>query len=118
MKFLQRSLFLWCCLFVSANLGAQQNYNITFRSKLSFPGQTVANMCGWASPTGQEYALVGASKGMVIVDVTDPDNPVQIVQIPGPDDFWKEIKTYSHYAYIVTEGGEGVQIVDLSALPS
>lgn len=95
-----------------------QNYNITFRSKISFPGQTVANMCGWASPDGKEYALVGASKGLIIVDVTNPDVPQQIVQIPGPDDFWKEIKTYSHYAYVVTEGGSGVQIVDLSALPS
>jgi choice-of-anchor B domain-containing protein len=62
--------------------------------------------------------LVGASKGPVIVDVTNPDVPVQIVQIPGPDNFWKEIKTYSHYAYVVSEGGQGVQIVDLSALPS
>ncbi|HAD11617.1 MAG TPA: hypothetical protein DCF33_04170 [Saprospirales bacterium] len=102
-------------LFLSA---FAQNYNITFRSKISFPGQTVANMCGWASPDGKEYALVGASKGMVIVDVTNPDAPQQIVQIPGPDNFWKEIKTYGNYAYIVTEGGSGVQIVDLSALPS
>lgn len=62
--------------------------------------------------------MVGASKGPVIVDVTNPDVPVQIVQIPGPDNFWKEIKTYSHYAYVVSEGGQGVQIVDLSALPS
>lgn len=118
MKLLKPALFLLCCFTLSAILSAQQNYNITFRSKLSFPGQTVANMCGWASPSGQEYALVGASKGMIIVDVTDPDNPVQIVQIPGPDNFWKEIKTYSHYAYVVSEGGEGLQIVDLSALPS
>lgn len=92
--------------------------NITFRSKLSFPNQTVANICGWASPTGQEYALVGASKGLIVVDVTDPDAPVQIVQVAGPDNFWKEVKAYSHYAYVVSEGGQGVQIVDLSALPS
>ncbi|MFN0214935.1 MAG: choice-of-anchor B family protein [Saprospiraceae bacterium] len=101
-----------------STLGFAQNQNITFRSKLSFPGQTVANMSGWASPDGKEYALVGASKGLIIVDVTDPDVPVQIVQLPGPDNFWKEIKTYSHYAYVVSEGGQGVQIVDLSALPS
>jgi choice-of-anchor B domain-containing protein len=118
MKRFKPSFFLLLAVLISSGLSAQQNYNITFRSKLSFPGQTVANMCGWASSDGREYALVGASKGMIIVDVTDPDNPVQIVQVPGPDDFWKEIKTYSHYAYIVSEGGEGVQIVDLSALPS
>jgi choice-of-anchor B domain-containing protein len=117
MKLTHRPLLLLFALFVSTTLSAQ-NQNITFRSKISFPGQTVANMCGWSSASGQEYALVGASKGMAIVNVTNPDVPEQIVQIPGPDNFWKEIKTYSHYAYIVSEGGQGVQIVDLNNLPS
>ena len=94
-----------------------QNSNMTFRSKTTFPGQILANICGYAA-NGREYALVGAKRGMVIVDVTNPDAPVKIVQIPGPDNWWKEIKTYKHYAYITTEGGQGVQIVDLSDLPS
>lgn len=94
-----------------------QNYNLQFRSKLAFPGQKLANICGYAQ-NGREYALVGANRGLIIVDVTDPDNPVQIVQIPGPVNDWKEIKTYEHYAYVTSEGGQGVQIVDMSALPS
>jgi choice-of-anchor B domain-containing protein len=94
-----------------------QNFNLQFRSKLSFPGQTGANICGYAQG-GREYALFGASKGMIVVDVTDPDNPQQIVQIPNVDDLWKEIKVYKHYAYVTTEGGGGLQIVDLSPLPS
>ncbi len=94
-----------------------QNQNIVYRSKLSYTGQTCANICGWAGG-GHEYALVGASKGLGIVDVTSPDNPVKIVQLPGPDNFWKEIKTYKHYAYVTSEGGQGLQIVDLSDLPS
>lgn len=94
-----------------------QNFNLALRSSLEYPGQTLANICGYAQ-NGREYALLGASAGMVIVDVTDPANPVNIVQIPGPDNLWKEIKTYSHYAYITSEGGQGLQIVDLSALPN
>lgn len=94
-----------------------QNFNIQLRGTLEYPGQTLANICGFAQ-NGKEYALVGASKGLSIVDVTNPDNPVEIVQIPGPDNLWKEIKVYSHYAYVTSEGGGGVQIVDLSALPS
>lgn len=117
MKQFKTILTLLLCLGMLSSLTAQ-NQNITFRSKLSFPGQTVANMSGWAGPDGQEYALVGASKGLIVVNVSYPDAPVKIVQIPGPDNFWKEIKTYGHYAYVVTEGGQGVQIVDLSALPS
>lgn len=93
-----------------------QDYNIQPRGTLDYPGQTLANICGYAQ-NGREYALVGASQGLSIVDVTDPDNIYQIVQIPGPNDRWREIKTYSHYAYVTTEGGDGVQIVDLSGLP-
>ncbi|MEQ1747697.1 MAG: choice-of-anchor B family protein, partial [Saprospiraceae bacterium] len=91
--------------------------NIAFRSKMTFPGQTVANVWGYHA-NGREYALIGASKGLIIADITNPDVPVQIVQIPGPNNLWKEIRTYRHYAYVVTEGGGGVQIIDLSKLPS
>ena len=116
MKLTIRLSFTLLLIFVLNGLSAQ-NLNITYRSKISYPGQTCANICGWAGG-GHEYALVGASKGLGIVDVTSPDNPVKIVQLPGPDNFWKEIKTYKHYAYVTSEGGQGLQIVDLSDLPS
>jgi choice-of-anchor B domain-containing protein len=94
-----------------------QNYNITLRSTLEYPGQTLANVCGFAQD-GKEYALLGASQGLIIVDVTDPEAPVNIQQIPGPNNLWKEIKVYGKYAYVTSEGGQGVQIVDLSSLPT
>ena len=94
-----------------------QDFNIELRSTLSYPGQSLNNICGYAQG-GREYALVGASKGLSIVDVTNPDSPVEIVQIPGPGNSGKEIKVYSHYAYVVSPGGGGVQIVDLQDLPS
>lgn len=107
---------LLVCVGTSFLLSAQ-NLHVTYRSKLVFSGQTLANVWGYTAG-GREYALVGASKGLVIVDITNPDQPQQIVQIPGPNNLWKEIKTYGHYAYIVSEGGQGIQIVDLSNLPS
>lgn len=101
-------------LFVGARA---QNYNITLASQVSYSPRTLANICGYAA-NGKEYALVGAADGMDIVDVTVPTNPVQIVQIPNINNLWKEIKVYEHYAYVTTEGGGGLQIVDLSNLPS
>jgi len=109
-----------CALFF---LGAQpafsqlQNINLVQRSTMDFPGQSLANVCGYWQ-NGQEYALLGGSQGLIIVDITNPTSPQQIVQIPGPDNLWKEIKVYGHYAYVTSEGGEGLQIVDLSGLPS
>lgn len=93
-----------------------QNTNVTLRSSLVYPNQTLANVWGYAAG-GYEYALVGAKNGLSIVNVTDPDNPEEIIQISGPSSGWREIKTYQHYAYVVSEGGGGVQIVDLSNLP-
>ncbi|MBL7797862.1 MAG: choice-of-anchor B family protein [Saprospiraceae bacterium] len=99
-------------------LNQAQNVNVTHRSTMTFANQNLANIWGYASG-GNEYALVGAKNGLIIVNVTDPDNPVEIVQIPGPTSDWHEIKTYQHYAYVVSEGGSiGIQVVDLSNLPS
>lgn len=97
---------------------AQAQLNVTFQSQYQYPTHTCANICGYTDASGNEYALVGASNGMDIVDVTNPASPVHITQILNIDNLWKEIKVYRHYAYVTTEGGGGLQIVDLSALPS
>ena len=106
---------LGCCL-IALSLSAQ-NPHVTYRSKLTFTDQTLANVWGYTAG-GREYALAGGSKGLIIVDITNPDQPQQIVQITGPNNLWKEIKTYGHYAYVVSEGGQGIQVIDLSGLPS
>lgn len=97
---------------------AQTSLNVTFGSQYQYPGKTCANICGYTDGSGNEYALVGVQDGMDIVDVTNPTSPVHIVQIPNINNLWKEIKVYQHYAYVTTEGGGGLQIVDLNALPS
>ena len=115
LRLLLCAALLFGCAF--SGFAQNQNYNLQLRSTLSFPNQTLANICGYWQ-NGREYALLGASKGLIIVDITNPDQPVTIVQIPGPNNLWKEIKVYQHYAYVTSEGGQGVQIVDLQALPS
>jgi choice-of-anchor B domain-containing protein len=107
-------------LFFTALTGTlfAQNYNIALRSEVTFPTETVANVCGFAKD-GYEYALVGGSQNTHIVDVTNPDMPVIVASIPFSNSLWKEIRVYQHYAYITTEGnGAGVQIIDLSPLPA
>jgi len=104
-------------LLLAAFSASAQNLNTTFRSKITYPGQSLANVWGYVADD-KEYALLGGRQGLIIVDITNPDAPQQIVQIPGPNNLWKEIKTYGHHAYIVSEGGQGIQIVDLSGLPS
>ncbi|MBI1770286.1 MAG: choice-of-anchor B family protein [Bacteroidetes bacterium] len=73
---------------------------------------------GWVSPTGMEYALISVDSGTSIIDLNG-DSLREAQFIPGPlsGAIWREMKTYKNYAYIVSEGGAGVQIVDLSGLP-
>ncbi len=72
---------------------------------------------GYTAPDGREYALLGAHNGTSIVDITE--KPIkEVAFIPGPTSDWREMKTWSHYAYVVNETGGGLQIIDLSDLPN
>ena len=77
----------------------------------------------------REYAIVGLSNGTAVVEVTDPENPREVVTIPGNSSSWREVKVYQHfdggsnryraYAYVTTEAsGSGLQVIDLSGLPA
>lgn len=91
--------------------------NITFRSKMGF-GMDCANIVGYAA-NGREYALVGNYRGVAIVDVTNPDVPVNLQQVTGLDSRWREIKIYRNYAYVTSEAtGSALQIFNLSTLPA
>jgi choice-of-anchor B domain-containing protein len=95
-----------------------QNYNMTLRSTISY-GVSLSNIGGYVDGQGNEYALVGYYEGLSIVNVTDPDNPFIAFTVNGPQSDWREVKTWSTYAYVTTEGGSsGLQIVDLSNLPN
>ncbi|HEY6625864.1 MAG TPA: choice-of-anchor B family protein [Ignavibacteriaceae bacterium] len=108
-------------LFVSP---LQFGQNISLLGSLNpYPGSSYANIWGYAAG-GREYALMGVTGGTTIIDVTAPSTPVEVAFIPGllaPPYEWREIKTHSHYAYVVSEGtgsGAGMQIIDLSNLPT
>ena len=106
-------------LFAASFLVAQNN--VTLLSNLNqHPSAGYNDIWGYVDGAGNEYALLGVQTGTSIVNVTNPANPVQVTFIPGPSSTWRDIKTHSTYAYIVTEGtgtGRGLQIVDLSQLP-
>jgi choice-of-anchor B domain-containing protein len=101
-------------LFAAADGRAQlQSSNATLLSRFDPPGFSYNDCWGYRSPSGGEYALLGATTGTFVVDCTDPSNPVQRAFFNGPSSTWRDIRTYQHYAYVVTEGGGGMQIIDL-----
>jgi choice-of-anchor B domain-containing protein len=78
---------------------------------------------GYKAPDGREYAIIGSYDGTQFVDVTDVTNIIEVGFVPSTNpgsssNLWREMKTYSHYAYIVSEvTNSGIQIVDLQYLP-
>ena len=112
---MKRTLLL--LLVFTCSIGYGQ-LNITFLSKYSFPsGVELSNLWGYTDSTGREYALVGTTVGMSIIEVTDPLNPQLLHAVPGPISIWREVRTWQDYAFVTTEGGGGLIIVDLKDLP-
>ncbi len=81
---------------------------------------TAANDCwGYVAPSGREYALIGLSIGVGVVDISDPDSARLVEVVPGMTSRFRDIKTFATYAYAVTEGthdeeGNGIQVIDLT----
>ncbi|MEL7447714.1 MAG: choice-of-anchor B family protein [Pseudomonadota bacterium] len=75
---------------------------------------------GWTDPaTGTEYALMGRTNGTAFVDISDPENPVYVANLPTQtsNSTWRDIKTRGNFAFIVSEaGGHGMQVFDLTQL--
>ena len=98
--------------------GAFESDGIMMLSWLSLSalgGYQSGNDCwGYVSPSGREYALMGVNSATIFVDVTVPGNATIVETISGPDSLWRDIKTYQNYAYSVSEGGSGIQVMDMS----
>ena len=75
---------------------------------------------GWTDPvTGSEYALMGRSNGTAFVDISTPESPVYLGNLPPHtvNSDWRDIEVVNDHAVIVSEAlGHGMQIFDLTRL--
>ena len=83
-------------------------------------GGTVNDLWGWTdSLTGKEYAIVGRSSGTSFVDLSNPEQPIYLGNLPthSVDSVWRGIKVYANHAFIVSEAdNHGMQVFDLTRL--
>ena len=78
-----------------------------------------SDLWGWTAPTGEEIAIIGLYSGTAFVDVTDPVNYIYLGKLPTrtTNSYWRDIKTYGNFAFIVSESREhGLQVIDLSQM--
>ncbi|MBM4055479.1 MAG: choice-of-anchor B family protein [Planctomycetes bacterium] len=98
-----------------------ESENIILRSHIPLDDlptnpESASDCWGYVSGTGREYALLVARDALVIVEITDPDEPVIIDYVTHTGCFWGDVKVYRDYAYVVNECGGGMDIVDLSGI--
>jgi len=83
--------------------------------------ESVTDLWGWTDPeTGREYALVGRSTGVAIVDVTEPTDPVYMGRVSGNRTHARDIKVYADHMFFTGDGAgrHGLLIFDLTRLRS
>jgi len=84
-----------------------------------------SDLWGWVHPTtGVEYALLGMLDGVAFLDISEPTRPQAVGWLPGAGSpaggsWWRDVKTFRHYALIVSDDIEnsGLQVLDLLTLP-
>jgi len=118
---IQKCLFVgFLSLFLFLPKQALTQLNVDSLSHVNYQQLHDSNLndvWGYVDEMGNEYALVGTSKGTSIVNVTDPTNPVEVFWLPGSTSIWRDPSSHGDYAYVTTEAEDGLLIIDLSLLP-
>lgn len=108
---------LLSCLFAGMATLAFSQLNMTLLDEIDY-GVSANDIWGWVDPDdGSEYALVGLTTGVSIVDVSDPENVVEVQFIPGPNSTWRDLKTWGNHVYVTNETSNGVLVVDMTNAP-
>lgn len=107
------ALSLVTCLLFLSSFG---QLNVTELGQLTY-NTSLSDIWGHVDKLGNEYALVGVYNGFSIVDVTNPDSANEVYFEQGVNSIWRDIKTWDNHAYVSTEGGDGILIVDMNPLP-
>jgi choice-of-anchor B domain-containing protein len=98
-----------------------QNVDLLAQMPLNTIGGGSGNdIWGWTDPqAGKEYALVGRTSGTSFVDISNPENPIYLGNLPTAtvNSSWRDIEVHNNHAYIVSEAsGHGMQVFNLTRL--
>jgi choice-of-anchor B domain-containing protein len=112
----------YCCLVLISLLTfhSQAQSNIELLGQIDYQALHNANLndvWGYVDEVGNEYAIVGTSKGTSIVDVSDPTSPTEVFWVAGSTSIWRDPCVFGDYAYVTTEAEDGLTIIDLTPLP-
>ena len=124
-----RNIYLFITLIYSISFAQENNLELLYQwsdetiSGDNWVGNIYNEVWGFTQ-NGHEFAVIGSTEGMHIIDVTDPVNSYLVVSIEGgstsPSVVHRDFHTYNGYLYAVAdeENESTLQIVDLNNLPN
>jgi choice-of-anchor B domain-containing protein len=113
-----KQLFLFYSFLVVFSFKAQ--FSIDSLSHIDYQalhGANLNDVWGYVDELGNEYAIVGTSKGTSIVNITNGAQPQEVFWLAGSESIWRDPCVFDDYAYVTTEAEDGLLIIDLSPLP-
>lgn len=91
--------------------------NLSLLDSLDYAA-TLNDVWGYTDVQGREYALVGLTNGVSIVDIhSDSTELHEVAFVPGPASTWRDLKVWQDFAYVTTEADTGLLMIDLRQLP-
>lgn len=118
-KELFKKSILWIIIFFIPGGAYAQSQNMTLQSNWNESNYNYNDIWGYVDNDGKEYAIIGSRDKIYFFNVTNPTSPQKIAEFaPGSNTSWRDIKTFDHYAYAVSEGlnNEGLVIFDLCSI--
>ncbi len=118
-KPLLKKTILWIIIIFIPAAIFSQSQNMDLQANWNESDYNYNDVWGYVDNAGGEYAIIGAEDKVYFLKITNPTNPVKIAEFElGSKTAWRDIKTFGHYAYAVSEGltNEGLVIFDLCAI--
>ena len=107
---MNKPLFLGLKFFIIFNLylsilGFGQSKNMILKANWDEAVYDYNDVWGYVDYSGKEFALIGSKTKVHFLEVTVPSNPILVAEFAlGSNTSWRDIKTFDHYAYAVSEG--------------
>lgn len=117
---MKKLLFLLMFLMLASGISYSQlaNQNMVLLAQKDERGNGYSGLWGWRAPNGREYAILGCQTGTSFYDITDSTNIRECDFVTGVNSGWREMKVFSHYAYVISEGlNSRLQVIDMQYLP-
>lgn len=115
-------IVLFCLFLLTGFLNtllAQQDFNATLTDQRNdFSDLEYADVWGYTSANGTEYAVIGTRAGVAIYQLLVNGQLKLLQHVPGDISLWRDIKSYGDYIYaIADEGDDGLMIINMKQAP-